>query len=192
MVIATTERLLLRHWQQVDREPFSRMNADPRVMEFMPRLLSPDESDALVDRIETHFWERGFGLCAVELRQNHSFVGFIGLAVPPFRASFTPCVEIGWRLSPEYWGQGLATEGAREIVRYAFEDLGLKGLVSFTVPGNGRSRRVMEKLGMTHNPADDFDHPNLPEEHPLRRHVLYRLRHTEFESALHFGRTVRE
>jgi RimJ/RimL family protein N-acetyltransferase len=168
------------------------MNADPRVMEFMPRLLSPDESDALVDRIETHFWERGFGLCAVELRQNHSFVGFIGLAVPPFRASFTPCVEIGWRLSPEYWGQGLATEGAREIVRYAFEDLGLKGLVSFTVPGNGRSRRVMENLGMTHNPADDFDHPNLPEEHPLRRHVLYRLRHTEFESALHFGRTVRE
>ena len=136
------------------------------------------------DHIEAHFREHGFGLCAVELRQNHSFVGFIGLAVPKFQASFNPCVEIGWRLSPEYWGQGLATEGAREVVRYAFGDLGLKDLVSFTIPGNGRSRLVMEKLGMTHNPADDFDHPNLPQEHPLRRHVLYRLRCTEFESAL--------
>src|SRR5215470_1314033 len=160
MVIATTERLILRRWQHVDRDPFSRMNADPLVMEFMPSLLSPPESDALVDHIEAHFRERGFGLCAVELRQNRSFVGFVGLAVPPFRAIFTPCVEIGWRLSPEYWGQGLATEGAREIVRHAFEELGVKDLVSFTVPSNGRSRRVMEKLGMTHNPADDFDHPN--------------------------------
>jgi len=184
MVIATTERLILRHWEHVDREPFSRMNADPRVMEFMPGLLSRAESDALVDHIEAHFREHGFGLCALELWQDHSFVGFIGLSVPKFRASFTPCVEIGWRLSREYWGQGLATEGAREIVRYAFGDLGLKDLVSFTVPGNGRSRRVMEKLGMTHNPADDFDHPNLAQEHPLRRHVLYRLGRTEFESAL--------
>lgn len=183
MVIATTERLILRHWQHSDREPFSRMNADPRVMEFMPSLLSQEESDALVDHIESHFRERGFGLCAVELRQEESFIGFVGLAVPRFRAIFTPCVEIGWRFSYEYWGRGLATEGAREIVRYAFGSLGLEDLVSFTVPDNRRSRRVMEKLGMTHNPADDFDHPNLPQDHPLCRHVLYRLRHTEFESA---------
>ena len=152
-------------------------------MEFMPGLLSQDESDALIDHIESHFREHGFGLCAVELRQDHSFIGYVGLAVPRFRTSFTPCVEIGWRLSAEYWGRGLATEGAREVVRYAFGHLGLEDLVSFTVPNNWRSRRVMEKLGMTHNPADDFNHPNLPKEHPLRRHVLYRLRRAEFRSA---------
>ena len=184
MLIVTTERLILRHWEQSDREPFSRMNADPRVMEFMPSLLSRDESDTLVDHIEWHFREHGFGLCAVELRQGHSFIGYIGLAVPRFQAIFTPCVEIGWRLSAEYWGRGLATEGAREIARYAFGNLGFEDLVSFTVPGNWRSRRVMEKLGMTHNSVEDFDHPNLPLEHPFRRHVLYRLTHTEFESAL--------
>ena len=182
MVIATTERLILRDWQNSDREPFSRMNADPRVMEFMPSLLSRDESDALIDHIEFQFRERGFGLCAAELRQDHSFVGFIGLAVPGFQAIFGPCVEIGWRLSAEYWGQGLATEGAQAIVRCAFGNLGLKDLVSFTVPGNWRSRRVMKKLGMSRNPADDFDHPNLPQGHPLRRHVLYRLRRAQSKS----------
>lgn len=176
MVIATTERLILRDWQDADREPFSRMNADPRVMEFLPSLLTRKESDALVDRIESHFRERGFGLCAVELRQDRKFLGYVGLAVPRFRAIVTPCVEIGWRLSAESWGRGLATEAAREVVRYAFENLGLGALVSFTVPGNWRSRRVMEKLGMIHNPSEDFDHPNFPEEHPMRRHVLYRLR----------------
>lgn len=171
----TTERLILRHWRESDREPFARWNADPRVMEFMPHVLSREESDSLADRIYAHFRQRGFGLCAVELRQNGSFIGFIGLNVPSFEAPFTPCVEIGWRLGADYWGQGLATEGAREIVRYGFEILGLEALVSFTVPANARARRVMEKLGMTHNPADDFDHPRLPEDHPLRRHVLYRL-----------------
>jgi len=175
MVVLRTERLILRHWRPSDREPFSRINADPRVMEFMPRALSREESDLLADRIEAHFRHQGFGLCAVELCRDHSFVGFIGLAVPAFHAPFTPCVEIGWRLSADHWGQGLATEGGRAMVRHAFDVLKLHSLVSFTVPANRRSRRVMEKLGMTHNPADDFDHPNLPEGHPLRRHVLYRL-----------------
>jgi RimJ/RimL family protein N-acetyltransferase len=144
-------------------------------MEFMPNCLSREESDLLVDQIESHFRERGFGLYAAELRHGHSFIGYVGLAVPSFQAHFTPCVEIGWRLSADYGGQGRATEGAREVVRHAFEVLGLEELMSFTVPGNARSRRVMEKLGMTHHPADDFDHPRLPESHPLRRHVLYRL-----------------
>jgi RimJ/RimL family protein N-acetyltransferase len=175
MVIATTERLVLRRWRQSDRQPFARLNADPRVMEFMPAALSEEESDQLADRIDAHFLQHGFGLCAVELRRDHSFIGFIGLAIPSFQAKFTPCVELGWRLSADCWGQGLATEGSREMVRYAFEVLGLEALLSFTVPANVRSRRVMEKLGMTRNPADDFDHPNLPEGHPLRRHVLYRL-----------------
>ena len=144
-------------------------------MEFMPGVLTTEQSEALADRIEAHFRQHGFGLCAVELRRDHSFIGFIGLAIPSFHAHFTPCVEIGWRLSADFWGQGLATEGAQEMVSYAFEKVGLDALVSFTVPANTRSRRVMERLGMTRNPADDFDHPTLPEGHPLRQHVLYRL-----------------
>ena len=173
--IVTTERLILRHWRQSDREPFARLNRDLRVMEYMPSVLSQEESDALAARIEAHFRQRGFGLCAVELRRDGSFIGFIGLNVPSFEAPFMPCVEIGWRLAAEHWGQGLATEGASHLVGYAFESLQLDGLVSFTVPANARSRRVMEKLGMVHDPADDFDHPRLPPGHPLRRHVLYRL-----------------
>lgn len=145
----------------------------------MPSRLSPAESDLLVDRIENHFRERGFGLYALELRSERAFVGYVGLSVPAFQAHFTPCVEIGWRLSADYWGRGLATEAAGSIVRFAFESLALNALVSFTVPANVRSRRVMEKIGMTHDLSDDFEHPNLPEGHPLRRHVLYRLRRAE-------------
>jgi RimJ/RimL family protein N-acetyltransferase len=171
-----TERLRLRTWERRDREPFARMNADPRVMEFLPAILSPAESDRMVDRIEDHFRERGLGLHALELREERAFIGFAGLSVPAFEAHFTPCVEIGWRLAAEYWGRGLATEAAGAVVRFAFEKLELEELVSFTVPENVRSRRVMEKLGMTRDPADDFEHPRLPGGHPLRRHVLYRLR----------------
>ena len=144
-------------------------------MEFFPCVLSQELSDHVVDRIEAHFAQRGFGLWAAELLDQSEFIGFIGLAVPRFKAAFTPCVEIGWRLASAHWGRGLATEGAQAVVRHAFRVLALRDLVSFTVPANVRSRRVMEKLGMTHNPADDFDHPQLPEGHPLRRHVLYRL-----------------
>ncbi len=175
-MIAKTERLILRRWRNSDREPFARMNADPSVMEFFPQPLSAEDSDLLVDRVEAHFEQHGFGPCAAELAEDHSFIGFVGLSVPKFSAHFTPCVEIGWRLSAGHWGRGLATEGAREMVRQAFDVLGLEELVSFTVPANLRSRRVMEKLEMTHNPEDDFDHPALPANHPLRRHVLYRLR----------------
>jgi RimJ/RimL family protein N-acetyltransferase len=173
--IITTERLILRHWRASDRQPFANLNADTRVMEFMAHVLTAKKSHALADRIEAHFREHGFGLCAVELRRDGTFIGFIGLNVPSFDASFTPCVEIGWRLAADCWGQGLATEGALGIVRYGFETLGLDELVSFTVPANARSRRVMEKLAMTYDPADDFNHPRLPVGHPLRRHVLYRL-----------------
>jgi RimJ/RimL family protein N-acetyltransferase len=113
---------------------------------------------------------------------NGSFLGFIGLSVPSFDAPFTPCVEVGWRLATDCWGQGLATEGAREIVHHGFTALGLEEIVSFTVPANAKSRRVMEKLGMTHNSVDDFDHPRLPAGHPLRRHVLYRLNRSAWSS----------
>jgi RimJ/RimL family protein N-acetyltransferase len=165
--ILSTERLILRRWRGSDRETFARINADPQVMEFLSHPLQRAESDALVDRIEAHFKEHGFGVCATGLRQDGSFIGFIGLNVPSFEAPFTPCVEIGWRLAQKSWGQGLATEGAREIARYGFETLDLKEIVSFTVPANIRSRRVMEKIGMIHDPADDFDHPQLRPGHPV-------------------------
>jgi RimJ/RimL family protein N-acetyltransferase len=171
-----TDRLILRRWLPSDRVPFAQMNADPRVMEHFASALSREESDQSVDRFEAHFDKHGFGLCAAELRETGAFIGFVGLDVSSFEAHFTPCVELGWRLAVEYWGRGLATEGAREMVRYSFEVLGLDDLVATTVPANTRSRRVMEKLGMTRDPSDDFDHPNLPDGHPLRRHVLYRLR----------------
>ena len=178
-----TARLTLRRWLPADRVPFAQINRDPAVMRFMPAMLSTEESDSLVDRIEAHFEQHGFGLWAAELRDPARFIGYIGLAVPRFQAPFMPAVEIGWRLASDVWRQGLATEGAGEVVRYAFEILGLPSLVSFTVPANLPSRRVMEKLGMTHDESDDFDHPFLPEGHPLRRHVLYRLTKSVWQQA---------
>lgn len=169
-----TERLVLRRWREEDRVPFRRMNADPRVMEFMPALLTAAESDAMVDRIEAHFRERGFGLFAVEEKEGGAFLGYVGLSVPGFDAPFMPAVEIGWRLAVEYWGRGLASEAAREVLRYGFEVVGLESVVSFTVPANVRSRCVMEKIGMRFE--TEFEHPRLPHGHPLRRHVLYRVR----------------
>ena len=170
-----SERLILRKWRESDRLPFRQLNADPHVMEFFPEPLSEEASDALFDRAQQHFSRHGFGPFAVELIETNAFIGFIGLSVPAFDAHFMPAVEIGWRLAFELWGKGLATEGARAALGFGFNDLGLKQVVSFTVPANLRSRRVMERLGMTHDPADDFDHPNLPEGHSLRRHVLYRI-----------------
>ena len=179
----TSDRLLLRNWLESDLEPFARLNADPSVMEFLPGVLSRAESDQLAARMSQHASRNGFGLCAAELRASHTFIGFIALSIPSFTAPFTPCVEIGWRLAHAHWGQGLATEGARALVQHAFGDLALPALVSFTVPQNLRSRRIMEKLGMTYDPADDFDHPNLAEGHPLRRHVLDRLQRTQWDSS---------
>jgi RimJ/RimL family protein N-acetyltransferase len=170
-----TPRLFLRRWKDADREPFARMNADPAVMRFFPSTLTREESDRAVDRVYAHFAEHGFGVWAVEVRDTGAFAGFIGLSKPRFEAHFTPCVEIGWRLAREHQGQGLATEGARATVEFAFGRLGLTDLVSFTVPANLPSRHVMEKIGMTHDARDDFDHPDIPVGHPLRRHVLYRL-----------------
>jgi RimJ/RimL family protein N-acetyltransferase len=170
-----TERLILRQWRGADREPFARITADPRVMEFFPAVLTREQSDALVGRCEAHYREHGFTFFAAELIETGEFVGFIGLARTPFEAHFTPCVEIGWRLAFERWNRGLATEGARAALRYGFEQLNLAEIVALTAPANVRSRRVMEKLCMKRDPADDFDHPRVPEGHPLRRHVLYRI-----------------
>jgi RimJ/RimL family protein N-acetyltransferase len=174
-----TTRLRLRRWLPEDRAAFARLNSDPRVMEFFPKPLSREESDAVVDRIEAHFDEHEFGCWAVEIPDTTPFAGFIGISIPRFEAHFTPCVEIGWRLDADHWNQGYATEGARAALGFGFTFLPVEEIVSFTVPANARSRRVMEKLGMTHMVKEDFDHPALPEGHPLRRHVLYRLRRPE-------------
>ena len=170
-----TPRLRLRAWADDDREPFAALNADARVMEFFPSVLSRLESDALAVRIAAHIDTHGWGLWAVEVRGGTGFAGYVGLAEPSFTAPFTPCVEIGWRLAHEHWGQGYASEAARVALAFGFTALKLDQIVSFTVPANLRSRRVMERLGMTRAEADDFDHPGLPVEHPLRRHVLYRI-----------------
>jgi RimJ/RimL family protein N-acetyltransferase len=170
-----TPRLLLRAWREADLEPFAALNADPGVMEHFPAVLSRAESDALVERIRGGFDERGWGMWAAEETSTGEFIGFIGLNVPGFEAPFTPAVEIGWRLAAAFWGQGLATEGARAALAFGFDELGLDEIVSFTTTTNERSERVMRRVGMTHDPADDFDHPALRVGHPLRRHVLYRI-----------------
>lgn len=169
-----TARLLLRGWRDEDREPFAAMNADPAVREYFASLLSRSESDRLTDRIEAEFAERPFGVWAVEIPGVAPFAGFTGLSVPSFEASFTPCVEVAWRLAREFWGRGYATEAARAAVEFGFTQAGLDEIVSFTVPANVRSVRVMEKLGMKF--SGEFAHPGIAEGHPLRRHVLYRLR----------------
>lgn len=151
------------------------MNADPLVAEYLPTPLSREESEVFIARVEAHFEKHGFGLWAVEVLEDHRFAGYVGLMTPRIKTKFTPCVEVGWRLAAEHWGKGYATEGARAAIAYGFDVIGLREILSWTVPANMRSRRVMEKLGMTRDPADDFDHPLLPEGHPLRRHVLYRI-----------------
>jgi RimJ/RimL family protein N-acetyltransferase len=171
-----TTRLVLREWRDEDCEPFAAMNADPRVAEFLGGPIDRAASDAMVDRIRAHFRERGFGAWAVEVAGGAHFAGFLGLAVPRFEAPFTPCVEIGWRLAAEHWGQGYATEAGRAALAFGFEELRLAEIVSFAVPANLRSLRVMERLGLVRDEAGDFDHPLLPKTHPLSRHVLYRIR----------------
>jgi RimJ/RimL family protein N-acetyltransferase len=172
----TTERLKLRPWRDEDLEPWAAMNADPRVREFFVNTLTFDESARQMRNFSDDIERQGFGLWAVEVTDGAPFIGFIGLTGASFFADFMPDIEIGWRLACPHWGHGYATEGARAALTYGFESLGLKEIVATTAVGNQRSRRVMERLGMTRNPADDFEHPNVPEGHPLRRHVLYRIR----------------
>ena len=165
-------RVVLRQWQESDLEPFAAMNADPEVMHYFPKPLTREESAASMDRSRARIEERGWGWWALEV--DGVFAGFTGLAEPKFKAHFTPCVEIGWRLRREYWGQGIAFEAAQQAIKYAFSELKLSELVSFTAAVNLRSRRLMERLGFSHDPCDDFDHPEIAEGHWLRGHVLYK------------------
>jgi RimJ/RimL family protein N-acetyltransferase len=171
-----TERLVLRHWRDEDLGPFAALNADPETMRYFPAPRARrEESDAFAERIRRHIEEEGWGLWAVEVDGVAPFIGFVGLARPSFEEHFTPAVEVGWRLAREHWGKGYATEAGRAALAYGFEELGLDEIVSFTSRLNEPSWRVMERLGMSHDPADDFDHPRVPVGSPLRPHVLYRL-----------------
>jgi RimJ/RimL family protein N-acetyltransferase len=169
-IVLRTSRLLLRPWRDEDIAPFLEMSADSGVMEYLP---AADEGWAA--RARAHWDEHGFGQWVVELSDEASFVGIVGLSIVAYEAPFTPAVEVAWRLARPYWGHGYATEAAWAALDYGFSALGLEEIVALTVPANQRSRRVMERLGMTRRLEDDFDHPRMPQG-PLRRHVLYRLR----------------
>ena len=174
-VTIETARLRLRSWRAEDLAPFAALNADPAVMKYFPKPLDRAESDATVGRIDAHFGRHGFGFWAVEIKDGGPFIGMVGLVVPLWTASFTPCVEIGWRLAAAHWGRGYASEAAAAALDHGFGALGLDEIVSCTLPANRRSRAVMERLGMRRSVADDFDHPSVPAGHPMVRHVLYRI-----------------
>ena len=179
MTTLKTDRLILRPWRDADFEPFAAMSADPAVMETLMGPLTREKSDAVATRLKSQIERDGFGFWAMELPGIAPFIGFTGIRVVDFAAPFVPppparIVEIGWRLAHEHWGKGYASEAARAALAHGFGPLGLDEIVALTAQTNARSRAVMTRLGMTHNPADDFDHPNVPDGHPLKRHVLYR------------------
>lgn len=176
MKIIETERLILRTWEEKDIEPMVAIDQDPKVCEFLPSIGNRAATEGGIQRIIEHYNQHGFSLYAVQLKATGEFIGWLGLMIPSFEADFMPAVEIGWRLSSKHWGQGYATEGAKAVLNYAFDNLGLKEIVSFTVPSNVRSIRVMEKIGMTRDLKDDFEHPKLPKQHSLSLHVLYRAK----------------
>ena len=177
--VLRTERLVMREWRAADAAPYAALNADPEVMRHFPSTLTAQQSDEMIERMTRSWAERGFGLWAVEVAVSGQFIGFVGLAAPTWEMPFTPCVEVGWRLARSAWGNGFATEAGRAAVAWGFEHVELPDdeIVSFTTEANTSSRRVMEKLSLTHDPADDFDHPLLAH-WSGRRHVLYRITRT--------------
>ncbi len=173
---------MLRDWCIADYGPFADLNADPRVMEHFPSVLSRNESDKLAADIQRRIEENGWGFWAVEEKETGRFIGFVGLNQPQLQLPFTPCVEVGWRLAKEYWGKGYATEAGRKAIEYAFEFLNLPEVVAFTATKNVRSQAVMARLGMT-NAHENFDHPAVPIESGLREHVLFRITSEQWQRA---------
>lgn len=175
-----SERLVLRQWRSADHAPFARLNADPRAMTYFPAVLSRRESDHLAQRLQSAISKRGWGFWAVAVGDEVPFIGFVGLQPVSDELPMAPAVEIGWRILPAHWGKGYATEAARVSLDFAFGTLGLDEVVSFTAVENRPSRAVMARLGMVHA-GETFDHPKLPVDSPLRRHVLYRLPKSNWE-----------
>jgi RimJ/RimL family protein N-acetyltransferase len=175
-----TERLILRHWRDTDDDAFATLNADPVVMQHFPATLDRAASDAFATRIRAGLAHNDFGLWAVEVPGVAPFIGYVGLSVPRFEASFLPAVEVGWRVDRPHWGRGYASEAARAAVAHGFASVGLDEIVSFTTIANAPSRRVMERIGMAYDPAGDFEHPAVAEGSPIRPHVLYRLRRRDW------------
>ncbi len=180
MQIIETERLILRTWVESDAEAYFHINQDPKVYEFLLGPLSMQQVQDFIQKCNQEFKAQRFCLFAVETKDTHTMIGFIGLSEPNFESSFTPCVEVGWRLGSEHWGKGYATEGAKAVLAYGFHQIGLNEIVSFTATVNMRSRRVMEKIGMKREPKEDFLHPKLAADHPISQHVLYRIQRKDF------------
>lgn len=170
-----TSRLILRKWQNSDLDPFIAMGQDPLVMEYFPDLLTPEKSSAMINRIKAIYKENGFCFYACELKTSGDFIGFIGLSIPGFKAHFTPCVEIGWRLASQHWGKGYATEGALKCLEIGFKEFNLDEIVSIAVKNNYKSHNVMNKIGMQRDTNGDFLHPNFAPNHNLSPHILYRI-----------------
>ena len=167
--------MILRTWHDEDLQPMLAINQDPKVMEYFPSLQELEMTKNFIAKVNAHFENHGYSLYATVRKDTNEFIGFIGLLMADFESHFTPATEIGWRLSSKHWGKGFATEGAKAVLDYAFRELKIPEIVSFTTAGNAQSIRVMQKIGLQHNESDDFDHPKLDDESPLKRHVLYRL-----------------
>ena len=175
MKILETERLILRTWVDADLKPMFDINQDPKVMEYFPNLQNLETTNKFITKMNNHFNTHGYSLYACVRKDNNEFIGFTGLLIVDFKTHFIPATEIGWRLSSKHWGQGFAIEGAKAVLDYAFSELKIPEIVSFTAIGNTKSIRVMEKIGLHHKTDDDFDHPKLDDSSPLKKHVLYRL-----------------
>ncbi|MDE0845650.1 MAG: GNAT family N-acetyltransferase [Actinomycetota bacterium] len=183
--LLSSSRLVLRHWRSTDRKPFASMNADSSVMQFFPSMLSTAQSDLFAETQQIGLEQKKYGLWAVQLKdtngsQDGTFIGFVGLSEPSWKAPFTPCIEIGWRLGRKHWGFGYVTEAATEVLSYSFGLLGLAEIVSFTSVLNTRSLAVMERLGMSRKFSEDFDHPRIEPGDALGPHALYRISSEEW------------
>lgn len=175
-IIIETKRLILRTWKKSDLKPMIQINQDPRVMEFFPSTLTQKKTEELVERLTNHYKKHGFTLYPVELKKTKECIGMVGIATVPFKTAFTPAVEIAWRLAPEHWGNGYATEAAKAVIHHAFTVLNIKKIVAFTTSKNIASQRVMEKIGMQRNTAFDFEHPKLDKKSPLLKHIFYEIK----------------
>lgn len=178
----TTPRLVMRQWREEDLAPFAAMNADPKVMEFFPATLTREQSDGMAQRCRALIAERGWGIWALETRDDGKFIGFLGLHTPGYNLPFTPCVEMGWRLCTDAWGKGLASEAARAAFDVGFNRLNLNEIVAFTALPNIRSQALMQRMGMTLSPDENFDHPAVEAGSWLQKHCLYRLGKKDWEA----------